>query len=223
MASLFDKPKTNLSRRKVLLLALAGLILGLFLAWMAIRLATGQLQIGSLIGAPAYKGNVLQSPMLVPDFTLTAHSGEQVSLSDFRGQVVLIYFGYTYCPDVCPATLTALTLAMQELRPKEREQLQVLMVTVDPDRDTPQVLAGFLPHFDPSFIGLTGTAAEIAAAAEPFGIFYRKRDGTVESGYLIDHTATVVGLDKRGYLRLLFPFNTSGGGIGSDMRRLIKD
>jgi protein SCO1/2 len=221
MASL--KPKTILSRRKFLLLALSGLILGLFLTWLAIRLATGQLQIGSPIGAPAFKGNVLQTPMLVPDFTLTAHSGEQVSLSDFRGRVVLIYFGYTYCPDVCPATLTALTLAMEELRPKEREQLQVLMVTVDPDRDTPQVLAGFLPHFDPSFIGLTGTADEIAAAAEPFGIFYQKRDGTVESGYLIDHTATVVGLDKRGYLRLLFPFNTPGEDIGSDMRRLIND
>jgi len=136
---------------------------------------------------------------------------------------VVLYFGYTYCPDVCPTTLSTLRQALAELEPEEKTQVQVLMVTVDPARDSAQVLADYLSHFDPSFLGLTGTEEEIAAATEAASIFYQKEPGSVESGYLVDHTATVSVLDKQGRLRLLYSFGTPAEDIASDLEHLLDD
>ena len=97
------------------------------------------------------------------------------------------------------------------------------MITVDPDRDTPEHLAEYLSFFDPSFIGLTGTEEEILGATTPFGIYYKKHEGTIASGYLFDHTATVMAIDKQGYLRLVYPFGISGEDIAADMRYLIRE
>ena len=207
------------SRAKLFGLALGGLIIGLFLGWLTIRILSSTFH----IGPPNFHGIGMQSPEPIGDFTLTAHNGEPVRLHDFRGKVLLFYFGYTYCPDVCPATLAELAKAMRELSPEDQEQVQVLMVTVDPDRDTPEVLDQYLAHFDPSFLGLTGTAEELAAAATPFGIFYQKGEGTEKSGYLVDHTATVAAVDKEGYLRLVYPFNTPGEDIAADLRYLVRE
>jgi protein SCO1/2 len=198
-------------------LAAVGLLGGLLVAWLVISLISGDLR----IGPPNFNGIVMQSPQPLSDFTLTDHNGQAASLSDFRGQVVLIYFGYTYCPDVCPATLSALETAVDSLGDKDREKVQVVMVSVDPERDTPEVLADYMAHFDPSFLGLTGTNEELVAAAVPLGIFFQKREGSVESGYLVDHTATVAAVDGDGYLRLIYPFNTPGEDIGDDLRHLI--
>ena len=109
------------------------------------------------------------------------------------------------------------------MKQPEKEQIQVLMITVDPERDTAEALADYLPHFDPSFLGLVGTEQELAAAAESFGVFYQKGPGSVESGYLVDHTATVSVLDKEGQLRLLFPFGTPAEDIAADLGHLLKD
>ena len=97
------------------------------------------------------------------------------------------------------------------------------MISVDPTRDTPQVLAEYLNHFDPSFLGLTGTDEELAAAAGPLGIFFQKREGTVDSGYLVDHTASVTVIDKDGNLRLSYPFDTPGVDIAADLSYLVKE
>ena len=207
------------SRRKLFALALGGLFIGLFVTWAVIRLASGNIQ----IDPPKYHGVVINSTEPLDDFTLTASTGEQVRLSDFRDRIVLLYYGYTYCPDICPATLAALGEAMERLDPGEREQVQVLMITVDPERDTPELLSEYLAHFDPSFLGLTGTAGEIATAAESVGIYYQKREGTVNTGYLVDHTATVVALDKDGRIRLTYAFNTPGKDIAADLRQLLKE
>jgi protein SCO1/2 len=196
--------------------ALGGLFIGLFAGWVAIRLISG-------IGSASFKGYEIPSAEPLGGFTLTAHTGERVHLQDFRDQVVLVYFGYTFCPDICPATLAELSRAVEKLNPKDREQVQVLMITVDPDRDSPEVLAEYLAHFDSSFLGLTGTLEQLAAAAESFGIFYQKREGTAATGYLIDHTATVAAVDKGGYLRLMYPFNTPGKDIEADLRRLTRE
>lgn len=208
-----------MSRTKLLALILGGLSLGLVLGWLTIRLVAGGFQAGEV----ALHGTAYQPPRPAGDFTLTAHTGELSSLRDFRDRVVVLYFGYTYCPDICPATLAALANAMNELDQNERERVQVLMISVDPARDTPEALAEYLNHFDPSFLGLSGTDGELAAVTEPLGIFYQKREGTVDSGYLVDHTVSVTVIDKDGDLRLSYPFDTPSADIAADLSYLISE
>jgi protein SCO1/2 len=190
------------------LVMLAGFLLG----WFVLLL---------LDASYTYHGTVLQSPTPADDFTLTGPDGNQVSLGDFRGRAILLYFGYTFCPDVCPTTLTELARAKAELA-KDGQKLQVIMVTVDPERDTPEKLNKYVTHFDPSFIGLTGNDDEIAVAATPLGIFYEKQGGSETAGYLVDHTASVIAFDPDGYLRLIYPFGTPGEDIAEDIRHLIR-
>jgi protein SCO1/2 len=223
VASTISKPdqerSQSLNKWKLFGLALGGLVAGLILGWLTISLLSGTF----LLGSPDFHGTLIQPPAPVSDFSLTGPDGQQVRLSDFRDKVVLVYFGYTYCPDVCPATMAKLAKAIQELDSKDREKVQVIMVTVDPDRDTPEILGQYLSHFDPSFLGLTGTDEEIAAAAKPFGIYYQKRDGLAETDYLVDHTATVATVDKDGNLRLIYSFDTPGEDIAADLKRLVRE
>lgn len=205
--------------RRLIALAVIGALVGLLAGWITIQFVTGNWRLGPY----EYHGIALPTPEHVNDFTLTNHHGEQARLSDFRGQVAVLYFGYTYCPDVCPTTLSALSNAVDDLKPAEKEQLQVLMVSVDPERDSPEVLADYLAHFDPTFLGLTGTPEEIARAAEAFGIYIQKGEGSIASGYLVDHTATVSVLDKEGRLRLLFPFATPAEDIAADLEHLLRE
>jgi len=168
-----------------------------------------------------FHGMVTQSPQPAPDFTLTSHMGQPVSLSDFSGQLVLLYFGYATCPDVCPTTLAELHRARLALG-KSADQVQVLMITVDPERDTVAVLADYIPHFDPTFIGLTGTPDQIAEVATYYGIFYERQESDSALGYLVDHTATVMLIDRQGYLRVVFPFGTSAEDIAADLAYMLK-
>lgn len=141
--------------------------------------------------APPKYGVLVNAPEPAGNFTLSGSTGEPVSLSDFRGKTVLLYFGYTTCPDVCPTTLADLKNTMTTLGDKAKD-VQVLFVSVDPERDTPEKLAGYLGLFNPNFIGLTGTLAEIEAVASRFGIFFAKHDYEGAAGYLVDHTSTVL-------------------------------
>ncbi len=209
------EPVTTPTRNNTLrwvLFGAAAILLGLLVGW-------GLLQ---LIGTPySYHGTVIQSPDPASNFTLTGAGQQQVSLSDFRGEVVLIYFGYTFCPDVCPATMVELSQAMEFLG-EDAKKAQVLMISVDPARDTPEKLAEYVTYFNPEFMGLTGTEDEVAAVATTYGIFYEKHPGSIESGYLIDHTASVVVIDPDGYLRLVYPFNTPAEDIAADVQQLAK-
>lgn len=164
----------------------------------------------------AFHGAVLQSPQPAQDFTLTAHYGQPLTLSDYQGKVVLLYFGYTVCPDVCPTTLAELKKAREVLGPRA-DEVQVMMVTVDPERDTAEKMAEFLTHFDPSFIGLIGTPDEVAQIATYYGVYYQKQETDSVLGYLVDHTATVMLVDQDGYLRLVFPYGTKGDEIAEDI------
>jgi protein SCO1/2 len=213
------KPKSPISGSKLMLLSLAigELFIGLLLGWLTIQAFSDR------FSSPEFHGRVMQSPQPIGDFTLTAHDRDLVHLHDFQDKIVLLYFGYTYCPDVCPATMAELSKAFDMLDPNERDQVQMLMVTVDPERDSAEILEQYLGHFDPSFLGLTGSDEEIAAATAPFGIFYQKQEGTIESGYLVDHTASVSVLDKDGYLRLNYPFNTPGADIAADLSQLLEE
>jgi protein SCO1/2 len=177
----------------------------------------------SLTGCQPYQyhGMLLDSPTTAPDVTLPASTGEPVSLSDFRGKLVLLYFGYTFCPDVCPTTLNTLDKALEMLG-SQAEDVQLVMVSVDPERDTPEVLASYLSSFNPGFIGLSGDPEQLASAATPFGIFYEKHEGSAATGYLVDHTASVMVLDQEGRLRLVIPFQMPAEDIAADLKQLLK-
>lgn len=192
------------------------LLLGVMLGGLLLALS----QVG-LFGQPAFHGTEITPPEPVADFTLLGPGEQRVSLSDFSGKFVLLYFGYTYCPDICPATTAELALANRALG-ADANQLQVIMVTVDPERDVPRVLATYLKRFDPTFLGLSGPLEEIASVAASLGIFHEKHEGTSDTGYLVDHTGSVLVIDRDGYLRLLFPPGTRGKEIAADLRHLLK-
>lgn len=198
-------------RNKSALLLIVGLLIGMGLValWGIPRLTPH-----------AFHGTLLQSPSEAHDFTLTSNTGQQVSLSDFRGKLVLLYFGYTFCPDVCPTTLAEIAAAMKILG-KNAGDVQVIMISVDPERDTPAKLAEYVAHFDPRFLGVTGTPEKIAEIATLYGIFYQKNEGSDATGYLIDHTATVTVVDQDGHVKLVLPFGTGAKDIADDLTYLI--
>lgn len=168
-----------------------------------------------------YHGQLLDKPMTISDLVLTDQTGQPRSLQEFKGEVVMVYFGYTFCPDVCPTTLTEMKKTF-ELLGNKAEEVNFVMVSVDPGRDTPQALGAYLSNFNPTFIGLSGTPDQIADAALPFGVFYEKHEGTAATGYLVDHTASVMVLDRQGRLRLIIPFQTPAEDVAADIKQLLK-
>ncbi len=168
-----------------------------------------------------FHGTVIQSPEPSFDFKLTGKDGD-VSLSDYRGKLVLIYFGYTFCPDICPATLANVGQALRNLGEDKASEVQTIMVSLDPERDTPQKLAEYVTHFHPSFIGITGTEQDIAQVTSLYGIFYQVQPGSDATGYLIDHTATLLVLDREGYLKLVFPFGVTVDEIADDLEYMLR-
>jgi protein SCO1/2 len=152
--------------------------------------------------------------------SLTDHTGKPRTLSDFKGKVVALFFGYTHCPDVCPTTLNDMKQSMKLLGANASE-LQVLFVTLDPERDTQPLLAQFVPAFDPSFIGLYGTKEQTAAVLKDFKIFAAKVENKGRSGYTIDHSAGVYVFDKAGKIRLYVDYGTKPDMIASDIQKLL--
>lgn len=154
------------------------------------------------------------------DFALTDHNGKTRTLADFRGKVVVVFFGYTRCPDVCPTTLADLKVAKERLG-EEGKRLQVLFVTVDPERDTRQLLASYVPAFDPSFLGLYGDAAATSRVAKEFKVFYQKAPGKTPGSYTVDHTSASYVFDPQGRLRLLVrPGNVPN--LVADLKTLLE-
>jgi len=151
---------------------------------------------------------------------LTDHTGKARTLSDFKGKVVALFFGYTHCPDVCPTTLNDMKQS-KKLLGANASELQVLFVTLDPERDTQPLLAQFVPAFDPSFIGLYGTKEQTAAVLKDFKIFAAKVENKGRSGYTIDHSAGVYVFDKTGKIRLYVDYGTKPDMIASDIQRLL--
>lgn len=170
---------------------------------------------------PTLHGTIIQSPEPSFDFMLTGIDGD-VSLSDFRGKLVLVYFGYTFCPDICPATLANVGQALRSMSDRQSEDIQLIMISLDPERDTPQKLAEYVAHFHPSFIGITGPEEKLAEVTSLYGIFYEKHPGTAATGYLIDHTATLLVIDREGYLKLVFPFGVTSKEIADDLKYMLR-
>lgn len=154
------------------------------------------------------------------DFHLTDHNGKSRSLGDFRGKVVLLTFGYTHCPDICPTTLANLAAVAASLG-KQESQVQVLFVTLDPDRDKPALLASYLPFYRPGFLGLWGDEAATAAVARAFGVYYQKRDFGSAAGYSLDHTSGIFAFDQAGNLRLFMGHDFPPRDIVHEVRLLL--
>ncbi len=142
-------------------------------------------------------------------------------LTDYEGKVVVLYFGYTFCPDVCPITLSKLDRAMDILGDKA-EDVQVIMVSVDPERDTPEILEQYMAHFNPAFIGVTGDTNAIDRIATVYGVYYEAEEGSDATGYLVNHTATVMVVDKDGYLKLVLPFEGTAEEIAADLNFFLR-
>lgn len=150
---------------------------------------------------------------------LTDHHGQPRTLADFRGKVVTVFFGYTQCPDVCPTALASMSQVVNALGP-DGDRVQVLFVTVDPERDTQALLAEYVPLFDKRFLGLYGTAAQTAATAKDFRVFYRK-SGDLEGHYTIDHSAGTYLFDPAGRLRLYARHGEDPAVIAADIKALL--
>jgi len=196
---------------RTIALVLAGALMILVTGWLGLY----------LVKPYSFHGQLIQSPDVAPDFTLTSTNGQLVSLSDFRGQLVVLYFGYTFCPDVCPTTLFEYKQALALLGP-QADQVQVIMVTVDPERDIPETLAQYLTRFSPDFLGLTGTLDEVSTVAVLYGIYFSKEAGSVATDYLVNHTASQMVIDTEGHLKLVFPYGTSAEDIAADLTFLLR-
>ncbi len=169
---------------------------------------------------PEFTNTDLTGLPYAKDFALTDHNGKARTLADFKGKVVLMFFGYTQCPDVCPTTMAEMAAAMKELGP-QADQVQVLFVTVDPERDTRQLLAEYVPAFDQRFLGLYGTAEQTAAVGKEFKVFYAKVPGKTPGSYTMDHTAASYVFDKQGKIRLLVRSGQGPAPIVHDLKLLL--
>jgi len=166
-----------------------------------------------------FHGVVMQSLAEAPAIDLQATTGNLVSLDSFTGKIVVVYFGYTHCPDVCPTTLSTLNKALDRMGDRA-DDVQVVMVTVDPERDTVDLLAEYMGFFDESFIGLTGSVDDIATVATTYGVYFAANEGDAESGYTVDHTAHLMVIDQAGHLRLVFPPDLGPEDIAADLEYL---
>ena len=157
----------------------------------------------------------------VGDFTLQSADGP-VSLKDFRGRLVLVYFGYTYCPDICPTALSATAEALRLLTPEEKARLAVLFVSVDPERDTPARLKEYGQFFDPIIVGMTGTPEVLSEIARRYGVFYARQPAeTAGGGYVVDHTSDIMIVDAAGALAGKIAHGTAPQAMADEIRKRL--
>jgi protein SCO1/2 len=178
-----------------------------------------------LFSKPAsFRGTMYAEPYPpAPEIELNRDNGTSFKLSEMRGNVVLLFFGYTSCPDVCPTTMAELKQALEELDENDAKQVQVLFVTVDPERDTPERVQEYVNHFNSDFIGLSGTESELTEVWKKYGVFRENVEGNSAAGYLVNHTARVTLIDRDGNLRLSYAFDTPVDSIVHDLKLLFKE
>ncbi len=169
---------------------------------------------------PSFKSVDVTGADFGRELSLTDHTGKPRTLADFKGKAVVVFFGFTQCPDVCPTTLAEMKTVKDKLG-KDGERLQVLFVTVDPERDSPALLAKYVPAFDPSFIGLYGDAEATARTAKEFKVFYQKEPGANPGHYTVNHTAAMYIYDPSGRLRLFAKHAQGPDALAHDIKLLL--
>ena len=170
---------------------------------------------------PSFQSVDLTGADYAKGFSLTDQNGQQRSLKDFSGKVVAVFFGFTQCPDVCPTTMVELAQVKKSLG-ADGDKLQVVLISVDPERDTPEILKAYMTNFDPSFLALRPTLPELAAVAKEFKIYYKKVEGSAPGSYSMDHTAGSYLFDGKGHIRLFTRYGSGADLLVSDIRQLIK-
>ncbi|HEX9012461.1 MAG TPA: SCO family protein [Anaerolineaceae bacterium] len=192
-------------------LTLAVLALGLIAVLIA----------GLTLRPHTFSGTVLDTPKQAYDFSLTGVDGRPVRLSDLRGRLVMVFFGYTNCPDECPATLHNLH-AMLEALGSQSDRVRVVFITVDPERDTPARMQSYLAGIDPRMLGLTGTLDEISQTAAQYGVFFQKGTYNSQGSYEITHTLIIQLIDSKGLMRVVYPSETPSTALAEDVSYLLK-
>jgi len=172
--------------------------------------------------APEFRGVDITGAEYARDFALPDQDGKLRSLKDFAGKVVVVFFGYTQCPDVCPTTMQELAQVKQMLG-TDGERLQAVFVTVDPARDTPELLKAYMANFDPSFVALRGDDVQTTAIAKDFKIYFKKVDGQTPTSYTMDHSAGSYIFDPAGRLRVYSRYGSGPEAVAADVRTLLKE
>lgn len=170
----------------------------------------------------SFKGVDVTGAEYARDLPLMDHHGQQRHLKDFAGKVVVVFFGFTQCPDVCPTAMQEL-LEVKAALGADADRLQGIFVTIDPERDTPQVLKAYLENFDPSFLGLRGTPEQLAAVAKDFKIYYKKVEGKTPTSYSMDHSAGSYVYDPAGRLRVYNRYGSGAQALAADVRTLLNE
>lgn len=171
---------------------------------------------------PSFRNIDITGADFAKGFDLTDHNGRRARLEDFSGRLVVVFFGYTQCPDVCPTTMAEMGEVMRRLGTKA-EQVQVAFITVDPERDTQELLSHYVPAFDPRFLGLWGDAEATARTARAFKVIYQKVPGKTPGSYTVDHSAGTFVFDRKGRVRLMIRHGTQADAITPDIERLLAE
>ena len=192
--------------------------------WLAAVCAAALFALAGCQPAPqpaTFQATDITGATFARDFRLTDHNGRIRTLADFRGKAVAIFFGYTHCPDVCPTTLSDFAAALRLLGAQEAGRVQVIFVTLDPQRDTPDILRQFVPAFDPSFLGMYTDPETLQLLAKEFKVVYQKTSVKSADDYLMDHSAGTYIYDPKGHLRLLMPYGSGPDVIAHDLGVLL--
>lgn len=169
---------------------------------------------------PQFKSIDITGADYARDFKLADHDGQQRSIADFKGKVVVVFFGFTQCPDVCPTAMGELAQVKAALG-KDGERLQGLFITLDPERDTPEVLKAYMGNFDPSFLALRPTLEQLPEVTRHFKIFYKKNEGKTPGSYTLDHSAGSYVFDPQGRVRLYTRQGTGAAALTDDIKLLL--
>jgi protein SCO1/2 len=184
-----------------------------------LSLAAGWLIIGQDY---TYQGVLIDPPAPAADFVLSDQNGNLFRLSEQRNQIVLLFFGYTYCPDICPVTLSDFQRVKNSLG-KKAEQVRFIFITVDPERDTRERIQTYLANFDPEFIGLSGDQQALEEVWKDYGVYIEKQELNNAGGYLIDHSARTYLIDKHGNWRVNYPYGMDPNGMVLDIQHLLRE
>jgi protein SCO1/2 len=190
--------------------------------WLLGSLASGGLLLAGCSEQPAFSGIDITGADYAQGFSLPDHNGRVRTLADFRGMVVVVFFGFTQCPDVCPTSMTELAQA-KALLGDQGDRLQGLFISVDPERDTPEVMRAYMANFDPSFLALHVPLADLPNVAKAFKVYYKKVDGPTPTSYTMDHSAGSYVYDAQGRVRLYHRYGSGAPALASDVKRLLAE